>query len=193
MKSNLQQFNADNMVGKLLVASPSNTLLPHDVRLIIHQNSFGAMGFSFSKRFLKITLKDLMEKMRLSPTKSISEYIVYQGGDLDQEQGFVLHSCETLYEKSMKINNQLALTLQTNLMRDIAEGKLPKYFWVFLGFTGWTNQELADDIKDPAWIVMDFDRDLVFKCAIENLWTSLLINSGYELSSLSHISSSSLH
>ena len=41
----------------------------------------------------------------------------------------------------------------------------------FLGYSGWTEKQLQDELKENTWIIShDFNPDLVFVQAEENLW-----------------------
>ena len=48
----------------------------------------------------------------------------------------------------------------------------------FLGYTGWSKNQLEDEIKENSWFVSENDFENIFTLNEENLWKDKLLQKG---------------
>ncbi|HEY0175940.1 MAG TPA: YqgE/AlgH family protein, partial [Pedobacter sp.] len=62
----------------------------------------------------------------------------------------------------------------------LAQGEIsPDEVRFFIGYSGWGEQQLKDEIKGNTWIVSDqYDSDMVFSADEETLWKEVIISLG---------------
>lgn len=162
--------------GQLLIAQPHLTTdrdFGKSVILITAVNADGVVGFILNKP-LPFQLSDIV-----SDTKQ--NFNVFNGGPVESENLYFLHSApekiedgmpisETLYwggsfEKAMDLLKQHALN--TNEIR------------FFMGYSGWTYTQLEEEIADGSWIVVDqFKLSELFKEPTKTFWKALLSQQG---------------
>ena len=48
----------------------------------------------------------------------------------------------------------------------------------FIGYTGWSDGQLLDEIDYGSWLLAKMDANYVFKLKPEDLWQSIMTNKG---------------
>ena len=106
------------------------------------------------------------------------------GGPVEAGRGFVLHSPDYRQEATMVIDEQIALTATTDILRDIAEGDGPKSS-LALGYAGWGPGQLDAEIQANGWLSVDADLGLIFDYDPDKVWQRALAKIGIDVSMLS--------
>jgi Putative transcriptional regulator len=75
-------------------------------------------------------------------------------------------------------------------MRAIAKGQGPERFRLMLGYAGWGDGQLEDEIKRHDWLTAPFDIDDVFSNDGEALWDRLMGKLQIDLAGYSDVSGS---
>lgn len=158
-----------NLAHHFLIAMPSMeaSLFAHSITYICEHNENGAMGIVIN-RPTELVLKELFEQLCDVPDPSHSELPVYAGGPVHTERGFILHSNEgRLWDSTLVINDEIALTTSKDIIESIAQDKGPKSFIVALGYAGWEAGQLEQEVLDNAWLTLPADTDIIFNMPIE--------------------------
>ena len=116
------------LAGQLLVAMPQ-MLDERFVKTVIYMCAHtedGAMGLVVNKILDDIDFPDLLDQLDLRPSSGGDDIQVHFGGPVEAGRGFVLHSSDYRQEATMVIDEQIALTATTDILRDIAGGDEPK-------------------------------------------------------------------
>ena len=90
----------------------------------------------------------------------------------------------------MKVSNNVCLTVSTDILIDIAQGKGPKHFFISLGYSGWGPGQLEDEIKNNSWINLKEHTDLLFDKDTEDKWNNAIKRTGIAFSKFSNFSGS---
>ena len=106
------------------------------------------------------------------------------GGPLNQNNGFILHSNDYKNKSTMKVSNNVCLTVSTDILIDIAQGKGPDFF-ISLGYSGWGPGQLEDEIKNNSWINLR-NKDLLFDKDTEDKWNNAIKRTGIDFSKFSN-------
>jgi putative transcriptional regulator len=174
--------------GKLLIAMPG-LLDPHfekSVVFICAHSSQGAMGLIVNKPIEGLSFRDLLEKLDIQPTAGTPNAPILFGGPVQLGRGFVLHSGDYgSSEATLAITSDISLTATSDILRAIAEGHGPKKCALALGYAGWQEGQIENEIRANGWIHCDADSAIVFDLAHEAKWQAAIKKLGVDLSGLS--------
>ncbi|MDA9679824.1 YqgE/AlgH family protein [Gammaproteobacteria bacterium] len=130
----------------------------HTVTLVIEHNRGGAFELVINKT-LDLDLVELFgNKIVPCPTN----ITVLESGPVGQNRLFFLNTKETMFESSININEQLALTTSLDILNAIAEQKGPGNILAGLGYAGWSRSQLESEIQADVWLVVPYRDDIVF-------------------------------
>ena len=143
------------------------------------------MGLVVNKILEDIDFPDLLDQLDLSPSSGGDDIRVHFGGPVESGRGFVLHSSDYHQEATMVIDEQIALTATTDILRDIAEGDGPQSSLLALGYAGWGPGQLDSEIQANGWLSVDADPGLIFGAEPDKVWQGALAKIGIDVSMLS--------
>ena len=109
---------------------------------------------------------------------------VMQGGPVKPEQVFVLHSPERDFEATIKVDDNIAVTLSRDILSAIADGKAPRKILFAFGYAGWGVGQLEDEISQNAWVLIPASPDLVFDLPAEGRLPAALKRVGFDITKL---------
>lgn len=178
----------DSLTGQLLVAMPGmkDPNFMQSVTLICLHNTEMAVGLTIN-RPTNLTLHELFSHLSLTPgtPSDILEQPVYQGGPVQTERGFILHSPDCTGESTQPINEGLSMSSSRDILDAIAQGKGPRQFLVALGYAGWESGQLEREIGENAWLSTPADPNLIFNLPAEQRWQAAAQLIGVQLDRLS--------
>lgn len=136
--------------GKLLIAEPSiigDLYFNRSVILLADHNHEGSVGFILNKP-LEYTINDLIPDIEAS-------FKIYNGGPVEQDNLYFIHTIPKLITGSIEISNGIYWGGDFELTKSlINEGKISKEnIRFFLGYTGWSTNQLEDELKENSWIM----------------------------------------
>jgi putative transcriptional regulator len=175
------------LTGQLLVAMPQ-MLDERFVKTVIYMCAHtedGAMGLVVNKILEDIDFPDLLDQLDLNPAAGGTDIRVHFGGPVESGRGFVLHSSDYQQDATMVIDEQIALTATTDILRDIAEGDGPQSSLLALGYAGWGPGQLDSEIQANGWLSVDADPGLIFGNEPDKIWQGALAKIGIDVSMLS--------
>ncbi|WP_144632633.1 YqgE/AlgH family protein [Bordetella genomosp. 13] len=121
----------------------------------------GALGLVIN-RPTDLTLGTLFEridlKLEIAPAK---DDIVFFGGPVQTDRGFVLHAPAGDYTSSIRLG-ELALTTSRDVLQAVADGNGPARLLVTLGYAGWGAGQLEREMTQNAWLSVDADPRIIF-------------------------------
>ena len=140
------------------------------VTYICEHNEQGAMGIVIN-RPLDISLGDILEQMDI-PTSSAntSKRAVFAGGPVQTERGFVLHTPDNDWESTLQVTPEISITTSRDILEAIAEDKGPEQSLVALGYAGWGEGQLEEEMSANAWLSGPADSQIIFKLPSEERW-----------------------
>jgi putative transcriptional regulator len=175
----VQLFAAEpeqSLAGKLLVAGDDmqDPRFVESVIYLIKHDHEGTMGFVINRPIGQSTVDDLLKGLGAPAAGSKRDITIYYGGPVSGRQGFLLHTDDVTYEKSIKAKDGILATSQREMLEDLAAGKGPAHFLFILGYAGWAPGQLADEIKSNSWFVVPADKNLIFGKDAEKKWRHAL-------------------
>lgn len=184
--SNIDPDTLD-LTGKLLVAMPGmpDSRFTKSVVYICSHSDEGAMGLIINQLVPSIQFPDLLKQLKIEQSSSDEHIRVYQGGPVDGERGFVLHSSEYMINSTVVVDDDFSLTATVDVLRDLAQGVGPAKSILALGYSGWGPGQLDQEMRDNGWLSVDSNPDIVFDFNIENKWNRALSQLGIDPNLLS--------
>jgi putative transcriptional regulator len=166
--------------GILLIANPflKDPNFSRTVIFLCEHTEEGSFGFVLNKKFPK-TLEELV------PDLNINAFPVYQGGPVQRDALHFLHQYPQLISGGEKVMENIYWggnfeSLLINLRnKDInTEG-----IRFFIGYSGWGEGQLNDELKEESWLTVKATRKLVFDTDPEDVWKNALKHLGgnYEM------------
>lgn len=174
---------------QLLIAMPGmeDPNFDHGVTLMCQHNEEGALGITIN-RHSELTLMDVLAQLEISCSdESIANRPVLQGGPVQQERGFVLHSDDGQWEATTKVAPGIMVTTSRDILEAIAEHRGPAKYVVALGYAGWSAGQLEDELKENAWLNTAADSAIIFDLPIDDRWARAVASLGIDASTLQPI------
>lgn len=172
----MQDFQS--LVGRLLVAMPgiSDPRFEHAVILICAHEPDHAMGLRLDRPAPGVDLKRVLTKLKTEAPAATADRAVLIGGPVERERGFVLHTDDWLIDDaSLPFGQGLAMTGTREAlvaMADPVGG--PRRSVLLLGYAGWGEGQLDDELGENVWITTDADTDLIFDTDYDAKWSKAL-------------------
>ncbi len=156
-----------------LIAMPSlaDSWFEKTVIYMVEDNDFGSMGLVINLPH-KLTVQELLEHFKLSvdQTNPKLDDNVLMGGPVDMEHGFILHHGQSAWQKTLPLQDDLAMTVSEDLLKAIARNEGPKHFIACLGFAGWEKGQLQKEIQENSWLTIPYNQTLLFEVPIDRKW-----------------------
>ena len=167
----------------LLIADPflKDPNFLRTVVLLCEHEEQGSFGFVLNKQ-VEQTLDELVSDM-----KGFS-LPVYYGGPVQMNTIHFLHQYPDLIPESVKVSNDIYWggnfeTVTALIKNDSIDLNKIKFF---IGYSGWGNGQLIDEIKEKSWLTIQANSNLVFKTAYDEIWKSSLKTMGGEYERMIH-------
>jgi putative transcriptional regulator len=174
--------------GKLLIALPGMTD-PRFERSVIfmcaHSLDTGAMGICINRPVEGLDFGSLIDELDIETGPETPDLPVHYGGPVDNGRGFVLHSTDYEGEEStLAITDDISLTATLDILRALARGKGPRKALFALGYSGWGEGQIEQEIQANAWVHCDADAEILFDRSGQDKWTAALAKMGIDASHL---------
>jgi putative AlgH/UPF0301 family transcriptional regulator len=159
-------------IGKLLVASRGlgDPRFAATVILLVHYDENGALGLVLNQR----TDVPLAQVLDLKAAKDRSDP-VYIGGPVEPSAAFALFHSSAKLEKAENIFGGVYLISDKALFEKTISARLdPNVFHVYLGYAGWTQDQLRTEVKMGAWFIFPADTAAVFSSDPDSLWLQMI-------------------
>jgi putative transcriptional regulator len=174
---------------QMLIAMPG-MLDPNFVRsvtLMCQHTEEGAIGITIN-RLSNFSLGEILQQLDIScedPQVLTSQ--VLEGGPVNGDRGFVLHTPVTGFESSMEINEEIMVTTSRDVLSAIAAGQGPEQFIVALGYAGWSDGQLEFEMRENAWLSVPIDKGIVFDLPLKERWKKAVANLGIDVENLHEV------
>jgi len=178
---------ADYLNNQFLIAMPAldDPNFAQTVTLICEHSERGALGIVVN-RTLPMTLGEVFEQLGLAASQSrVNEQPVLQGGPVQTERGFVLHSPTGKWESSLPFSERMHLTTSRDILDALAAGEGPASAVIALGYAGWDAGQLEEEMARNAWLTVPADERVVFATPVDQRWQAAARLLGIDLFTLS--------
>ncbi len=158
--------------GKLLVATPliAGDCFQHSVVYLFAHNPHGAMGVIINKPLEMVHFATLFQQLGIEVTPRMRDLVIYHGGPVEENRGFVLHSCEWRAGDTLLGKNGVAVTASTSVLKEIAAGSGPIERMLTIGYSRWAPGQLEAEIEAGSWIIVPATPELIFHTDDDAKW-----------------------
>ena len=164
--------------GALLIAEPSiigDASFNRSVVLLAEHNDEGSVGFILNKP-LKHRLKDFVPEVN-------SNLRVYNGGPVEQDNLYFIHRVPELIPDSIEISNGIYWGGDFTTIIDMLNNNVLKKDQIqfFLGYSGWSEHQLDDELKVNSWVVIHNDQKSdIIGMDSKDIWKKQMMQLGGE-------------
>ena len=163
--------------GSLLIADPAilnDNSFNRSIILLTEHTEKNSVGFILNKP-LNYSINDLIPEIDC-------DFKVFQGGPVEQDNLYFVHKVPDLIPDSIEVKNgiywggnfeSLKILLTNNLLQknDIR---------FFLGYSGWSTNQLDDELVTNSWFVSENDFPNIFDVDSKIIWKNKLLQKGGE-------------
>jgi putative transcriptional regulator len=171
-----------SLAGELLLAMPGIGDPRFDqavIAMCLHQPE-GAMGIGIGRIVPGITLHTLLKQLDIE-TEGAPDAPVHVGGPVEQQRGFVLHSPDWKGEDTLAVTPQLCLSTTLDVLRAIARGEGPERWLVALGYAGWGESQLDEELSRHGWMSLPGNDELIFETPVKQRWPRAFSTAGIDV------------
>ncbi|MES2862011.1 MAG: YqgE/AlgH family protein [Pseudomonadota bacterium] len=183
----MQRF--ESLAGRLLVAMPGigDPRFEHAVILVCAHGPDHAMGLRIDRPAPGVDLKAVLTKLDVAAPDHTSGRPVMVGGPVERERGFVLHTDDWMIDDSSSpFGEGLAITGTREALSAMADPTSgPRRSTLLLGYAGWGDGQLEEELGDNVWLTADADLDLLFDRDFDTKWARALAGLGVDAAMLS--------
>lgn len=171
--------SAPFLTGQFLLAMPGigDPRFERAVIAICEHNSDGALGIGIGETIDGLGFHDLLKQFDIDPGASPNAPVHF-GGPVEPRRGFVLHATDWGGEDTMSVAGRWALSSTIDVLRAIAEGRGPSSWLVALGYAGWAEGQLEQELTRHGWFSTEGDLALLFDVSADARWSSAFSGAG---------------
>lgn len=161
------------LAGRFLLALPGmgDPRFAHAVIAMMVHDAEGALGIGLGAVREGLGLHFLLEDLGIDPGQA-PDCAVLDGGPVEPQRGFVLHSPDWLGAGTIRAGQLCAMTASLEVLHAIAEGRGPSQFVVALGYAGWSGGQLEEELHHHGWQVSDGSEAILYDTPPEDRWTA---------------------
>ena len=169
-----------SLAGQFLVATPSmeDRRFGRSVILIARHNKDGAFGLIINRPAAERPLSQLLEALGEKGSPVSGTVRLFAGGPVQPELGFVIHSPDYVGPQTLEVDGRVSVTMNLDILRDIATGKGPQKSLIMFGYAGWGPGQLDAELAEGSWIVEPALPEDVFTGKPGDLWSEVLRRKG---------------
>ncbi len=176
-----------NLTDHFLIAMPTlgDPNFFRTVTYMCQHNDEGALGIIIN-RATDMTLSDILEQMKIeTDDEATLDLPIYYGGPVQSDRGFVIHEPVGDWNSSFQVTESVALTTSRDILEAIAAGEGPKKVLIALGYAGWGEGQLEQEIVENAWLNVPAKMEILFDIPPSQRWRSAASEVGVDLDLLS--------
>lgn len=159
--------------GKVLVASRElgDPNFAETVILLVHYDANGVIGLILNRR-TNIPISRVLAQIKAAKGRSDP---VYLGGPVETPTVFaLLQSTHKLDEAEHVLGGLYWISAKTAMEKAIASRPDPGHLHVYLGYAGWTTDQLRNEVGLGGWFIFQADQQTIFNPNPGSLWRQMI-------------------
>ena len=176
-----------SLTNHFLIAMPGlqDPNFSRTVTYVCEHTDQGAMGIVIN-RPLDVRLGELLDQLEIVALRpSVEQILVYQGGPVQTDRGFVLHTSGPTFDSTLSITSDISVTTSRDVLEAIASGEGPDQTLVALGYAGWGSGQLEQEMSANAWLSGPASQEIIFRMDPSARWLAAAQLLGVDLNLLS--------
>jgi putative transcriptional regulator len=154
--------------GHILISEPflQDAYFQRAVVLLVEHNARGSMGFVLNKK-TGLRVNDFFDGF-----DGIPRIPIYLGGPVSSDHLFFIHSLGNVIPDNVQIGDNLYFDGDFEALRYYLLSGKPVHETVkfFLGYSGWTENQLYGEIKQDSWLVSRSSNRNIMLAEGESFW-----------------------
>lgn len=173
------------LTGRILLAMPGmgDENFEHAVIPIFVHGEEGAFGVGIGHLREGITFHDVLREMDIEPGVA-PDCPIHHGGPVETGRGFVIHSTDWSDDSTMLVEPLGALSSSAAILRAIADGEGPDRWIMSLGYAGWGDGQLDEEMHRHGWYAAEGRPEILFETEAEDRWAATWAAEGVDPSLL---------
>jgi len=147
------------------------------VVILTEHDEDGSIGFVLNRK-TNLLLNDVLEDFPEFPVP------LYLGGPVEQNTLHYIHNSKFNIPGSKEVVPGLRWGGDFEIVRELIENHVlqPDDIRFFIGYSGWSPEQLQAELDDKAWILAQANKQLILTDEEEDLWRLVLKRMGNEYS-----------
>jgi putative transcriptional regulator len=172
--------------NQFIIAMPSllDPIFHHTVTFLCQHTKEGALGIVIN-RSAEMKLGEIFKQMEIkvkSPTAS--ETPIFAGGPVQQDRGFVVHTKGKDWDMTLQVSEDISLTTSRDVIEAIAADEGPEQFLIALGYAGWGEGQLEQEILSNSWLNTPSAKQILFHTPVSQRWNAAASQIGLDITRL---------
>lgn len=175
------------LTGQFLLAMPGIGDPRFDravIAMCVH-DEHGALGIDIATPIDDMSLHDLLSQFEID-SDNAPDAPIGMGGPVEPGRGFVLHSNDWGGQDTINVAGKWSLSGSIDALRAIAERRGPSRWLVALGYAGWGEGQLDQEMTRHGWFNVPGDTGLMFDVPPHERWTAAFRGAGIDPTLLAH-------
>jgi putative transcriptional regulator len=171
--------------GKLLLAMPgmSDPRFERAVIAMCAHDENGAVGIGIGHKRAGLRFRALLKQLEIDPGEA-PDCAVHHGGPVEPGRGFILHSTDWGGQDTLQVNGSagtiFAMTGTIDVLKAIAEGRGPAQWIAALGYAGWEEGQLDEEMTRHGWFAADGNGEILFDTPTDERWAAAFKAAGVD-------------
>jgi putative transcriptional regulator len=171
--------------GKLLLAMPgmADPRFERAVIAICVHDENGAIGIGIGHKRAGINFRSLLRQLDIDPGEA-PDCAVHHGGPVEPGRGFILHSSDWGGQDTLHVNGEqgeiFGMTGTIDVLRAISEGRGPSQWIAALGYAGWGEGQLDEEMTRHGWLAAGCDAKILFDTPTDERWAAAFKSEGID-------------
>ena len=152
------------------------------VVLLCEHHAQGSIGFILNKT-IDMQINDLMAEFPDFDAE------VYYGGPVQTDTLHYVHNVGDLLDDSIPVAKGVWWGGDFEKLKFLVSTKMvkPENIRFFIGYSGWSQGQLADELEYGSWLMADMDANYVFNTKPKQLWSKVMYNKGDKYEIFAHM------
>ncbi len=175
-----------SLANHLLIAMPTlnDPNFSKSVIYVCEHQIQGTVGLIIN-RPMQFPLSLVFDQLDIEPVRVESNRTPLMfGGPLQPERGFVIHRPFGGWRSSLALRDGVTVTTSNDIIRAIAKDDGPKDVLVTLGYVGWGENQLDQEVIDNVWLVCPYKPELLYDVPFEERWEYAGLTIGVKMNQL---------
>lgn len=174
----------DIKAGKVLLAEPFmfDSNFKRSAILLCEHNEEGSVGFIMNKEL------DMRVDELIGDFPEFDANVSF-GGPVQTDTIHYVHNVGELLEDSVKILNGVFWGGNFEKLKFLIDSQLvlPENIRFFVGYSGWSEGQLLDEMDFGSWVLANMHSNYMFKSKPQLLWEQIMSNKGDRYSVISQL------
>lgn len=173
--------SSNEFAGQILLAMPGigDPRFERAVIAMCVHDGQGALGIGIGQVIADLGLHEVLKQFEIDPGDA-PDAPVHFGGPVEPGRGFVLHSTDWDGQDTIDVAGRWALSGTIDVLRAIAGGEGPSRWLVALGYAGWGEDQLDEEMTRHGWFNVPGEPAILYDTDVGRRWERGFASAGID-------------